>query len=460
MKGSDEKLHLAYLFLYEDSTQARRWGFPKEEDALEEIGRLKGRVKETLKDMKVELIGGHIIRSENDILLHYKEISSADAVLVFCLIAGPPPYSISLTKVYGRSLEALWAFNVPMILFVKATEEQIYDGNLRIYPFVKEIEEMTRDRPNVWLVINDFSRVRRLLKVLKAVKDLKELKIISFGPPAFMLGSYKAMRVIKEKIGTTIILFPYDVLVKEYKGIKEEEAAGMVSEFLFKAKGLDEMTREEANKEGVKSARLYLALKRIMEKEGASVVTINCYEGGLAALKEVTPCFALSKLNDEGFIGVCEADFPALIAMCLIRLLTGKPSFMADVVIMPEKNWLILSHCSSPLRLTDGRNELPYRVTTHYETGTGITAKVEFKENENVTVIAPSFDLSKALIIKGSVVGNLELPICRNQVIVKVSNATSLIENYVGFHWVMVYGDHVEELEEAFTLMNIKSLIL
>ena len=196
-----------------------------------------------------------------------------------------------------------------------------------------------------------------------------------------------------------------------------------------------------------------------MKEKGAEVMAVNCYEGGLKTLKEVAPCFAFSKLNDEGFLGVCESDFAAMAAMLLARYITDKPSFLADIVVIPEKNQLLLAHCTCPTKLKGLKEEPePYYATTQYETAQAITTKVLMNKGQVVTILAPSFDLNEIVLVKGVIVESPNLPVCRNQAIVKVSgNVTYFLEKYPGFHWVMVYGDHIEEFKMACKILGIKA---
>ena len=52
--------------------------------------------------------------------------------------------------------------------------------------------------------------------------------------------------------------------------------------------------------------RLYRAIKRIVEEEKLSALTLSCFK--LIEQTGTTGCLALSLLNDDGIIAGCEGD--------------------------------------------------------------------------------------------------------------------------------------------------------
>ena len=453
-------LKVGCVLIVEDTVAGRRWGFPSNEALKEEIDHLRSNVKKLAESLEgVEFGDFVVVKSENDVLANSEKLADVDALLVFMLIGGAPAYAEvgKLYKGYGHSLEAVWGFGKPTLIFIRAEGERMYDGNLRAWAFVEEHQDVAGK--SLWVVVNDWDRLRKVIKVLQAIKRINCVTVITVGPPSSTLGSYNTMRAVVEKLGIKVIMLPFEEAVKLYKNVKKEEAEGLAKDFLKKAKGLMEISEEQAINEATKSARLYLACKKLMDEKKAEVVTFNCYEGGLKVLKEVAPCFALSKLNDEGLLGVCESDFAAMAAMLLARYITDKPSFLADIVVIPEKNQLLLAHCSCPTKLKGLKKDPePYYATTQYETAQAITTKVLMTKGQVVTILAPSFDLNEIILIKGTIVESPSLPVCRNQAIVEVSgDVTYFLEKYPGFHWVMVYGDHVEEFKMACKILGIKA---
>ena len=461
--SSSQLLKVGCVLIVEDTVAGRRWGFPSNETLKEEMEYLKSNVKKLEESLEgVEFSDFLVVKSENDVIANSEKLVDADVLLVFMFIGGAPAYAEvgKLYKTYGHSLEAVWGFGKPTVIFTRAEGEHMYDGNMRALALIEEHRDVTGK--SLWVVVNDWGYLCKVVKVLQAIKRIKNTTVITVGPPSSSLGSYNAMRAVAEKMDVKVIMSHFEEVIELYNSVKKEEVGELVRDFLEKAKGLMEITKERVIDEATKSARLYLACKRLMKEKGAEVITFNCYEGGLKVLKEVAPCFALSKLNDEGFLGVCESDFAAMAMMLLARYIADKPSFLADVVVIPEKNQLLLAHCSCPTKLKGLKEDPePYYATTQYETAQAITTKVLMSKGQVVTILVPSFDLKEVVLMRGTIVESPNLPVCRNQAIVEISgDVTYLLEKYPGFHCVMLYGDHVREFKMACKILGMKAIEL
>ncbi len=77
----------------------------------------------------------------------------------------------------------------------------------------------------------------------------------------------------------------------------------------------------------IKAMRLYRAIKRIVEEERLSAITLSCFR--LIDQTGTTGCLALALLNDEGIIAGCEGDLQSVFTMLAVKVLTGKNFFMA-----------------------------------------------------------------------------------------------------------------------------------
>ena len=75
----------------------------------------------------------------------------------------------------------------------------------------------------------------------------------------------------------------------------------------------------------IKAMRLYRAIKRIVEEERLSALTLSCFR--LIEQTGTTGCLALSLLNDEGIIAGCEGDLQSVFTMLAVKVLTGKNCF-------------------------------------------------------------------------------------------------------------------------------------
>lgn len=98
----------------------------------------------------------------------------------------------------------------------------------------------------------------------------------------------------------------------------------------------------------------------------------------------------------------------------------------------------------------DGKHLEPCLLTTHFESDYGVAPKVDMKIGQVITMIDPDFASQRWVGFRGKIVDNPFLDICRSQVDVEIEgDCDQLVENMVGFHWMLAYGDHLRELKYA-----------
>lgn len=93
-------------------------------------------------------------------------------------------------------------------------------------------------------------------------------------------------------------------------------------------------------------ARLYLALKQLVDRQGYDYSAIKCWPemGSL----HTTPCAVLGRLADEQIGISCEGDIDAGIAAIVQTMLTGQPTFITDLIhIEEEDNTVTFWHCGN-----------------------------------------------------------------------------------------------------------------
>lgn len=93
-------------------------------------------------------------------------------------------------------------------------------------------------------------------------------------------------------------------------------------------------------------SKLYLALKEVMEEFRYDFGTLKCWPemGSL----HTTPCAVLGRLADDGIHIGCEGDVDVELAQMTEYYLTGKPSFITDLInINEEENLLTFWHCGN-----------------------------------------------------------------------------------------------------------------
>lgn len=286
------------------------------------------------------------------------------------------------------------------------------------------------------------------LRGLLAASRLRGARLGIIGEPSpWLVYSRVEPAELRERLGVSLVEVPMESLEEEYRRAQAPEQ--LLEKLVSGAAGV-ERPREELEK----ALRLYAAMKRIVERERLDAVTIECFE--VIPRLDTTACLALSLLNSEGVVAGCEGDVPAALTMMLASWAAGRPAFMANLARL-YSDGVLLAHCTAPL--SEGR----YRLLSHYETGKGVGVSLEYPRGSQATIARLSPGLDSLRLGIGEVVesGLLSPLHCRTQVRLKTSwDPYMLLERSTGNHYVLVLGNHVQELKTAAQMLGIEPEIL
>jgi len=369
----------------------------------------------------VEFVGNHLITDEIDVSKLKESIGEEDGLLVITIAL--PTYG------YGEIMN----FNIPKVAFIDLYGAYI----LHVPPSV------------IGLSSSDFNDIGRGLKAIDTVRRLKESKILCVGN---VDASYQAQA--KEKFGIEIKQLDHQILVDAYEAASEAEAEEMASELVEYAEKVMEPTREDI----VKSTRMYIGIKKVMEEEKANAITVNCLGLTYAGALPIFPCVAFSKLNDEGLTGVCEADLASTLTQMLVGFMGSVPGFVSDPVIDTATNTVVHCHCVAATRMGGVEDYYePYVIRSHSEDNKGVSLQVKMRMGQKVTH-AKLNGFDEMLVSTGEIIGNVDIDKgCRTKVAMKIKDATQLYEDYrAGLHRVMFYGDLRKEIKDLGKLLGFK----
>jgi hypothetical protein len=160
------------------------------------------------------------------------------------------------------------------------------------------------------------------------------------------------------------------------------------------------------------SAKHYVVLRQMMERHGANGVAVTgplCTGAGTDG--NLPACMALSKLLDEGIPAQCQAEHGGHASAYVQRLalsLLGRPSYMGNITFDNLANRLILSHCTSPLKLEglDSDYRAPYRLR-NFHANAGVSLQVSWPIGREATVLdRVSLKNDKFIVASSKVTGN------------------------------------------------------
>ena len=187
----------------------------------------------------------------------------------------------------------------------------------------------------------------------------------------------------------------------------------------------------------------------------APAFTIKECMSAIIPMSKTTACLTLGLLCDEGVIAFCESDFVVIPAGILVRHIVDAPVFLHNSTF-PHKGIVTCAHCSAPRRMNGNRYE-PTTIMTHEESDYGAAPKVEIPIGQELSFISPEYTTGRWVGFRGNVEDNPMLPICRSQQDVRIQgNWKQLINEVRDSHWLMCYGDHLNEIGYAARKLGVK----
>ncbi len=281
---------------------------------------------------------------------------------------------------------------------------------------------------------------------------------------------------LKEYLGIDLVIVRSEELLREIGRVARQEAEKIADGWIEEALEMKNVTREDV----VRSAEVYVAYKRLLEKYEAAAITGSSWalipEGKLKAM----PPLAEMELAKELIPCCCESLVDCTVTQMIGTYLSGRPAMVGDVlnewqglspIDTPPENLIVVGHCYGPVN-PHGDDRVPYIIRDHvvYEspvaqgwmqswrpssqaraykqlqdehiTLIGITVK--WPVGEPATVV--KFDVydRKVSILTGTVRdGNaifkdFDDSLCRTKIAVET---TTSFENVLGGHQVVFYGD-------------------
>ena len=407
-----------------------RSAWPKPEfDVRAEVAKFDkhlAKVERQLGD--VEFVGGQVVGSPADAAKVVPELAKADAVLAIHL-------SLGTLHLLGQIVNA----KRPTVVF-----SQPFSGHEWMY--VPQWQKL--GQKVVLLASSNYDDIAPMVALLRVPARLRQTRILLVGGAA---GAAPARAARPGKV------------IEAHKAVDGKAAAAEAERWIREAKKVVEPSKAEI----LKSARMFLAMKRLMDEERAQAITIRCL-GGIPIGTLGYPCLGFSRLLDMGLVGACEADMDSTLTMLVFRYAFGVPGFISDPLIDTAKNAVIHAHCTGPTKM-DGPagKQAPYLIRTHRDDNRGASLEVEMRLGQPITC-AKLINLDSLLISTGKIIEITDFDDrgCRTQITTEVADARKMQDNWgCGIlkggmmellHRVVVYGDHLQDAKHLGALMGIR----
>jgi hypothetical protein len=305
---------------------------------------------------------------------------------------------------------------------------------------------------------SDFADIVRSVRLLDVMAKMRRNSVLVFSNNQQPWGANDQKRqAVREIFGTEAILRTGEDLHAVYESVTEAEAMPLRDRWLAEAKAIVEPSAEEV----LRSARIHLAIKRMMKESEATAVSIDClglfYSGALQAY----PCLSFFQLNNEGSTGVCEGDLHSTISQLLFRYLCNQPAYVSDPVVDEASGQIIYAHCVATNR-PDGTAGLscPYILRSHAEDLKGASVQSLLPLGRTVTTVALSSQHRAMGLHTARTVANVDDErACRTKLAAEV-DTDKILANYhmelFGWHQVTCYGDHRRSMKQLARLYGLR----
>ena len=176
-----------------------------------------------------------------------------------------------------------------------------------------------------------------------------------------------------EVMGVKVEMVTFAELNEAWQKADKDEAKAVAARWAKEAKRVEGVAQAELEN----SAAMYLAEKALLNKHGASGITINCLGGFYGGHIHAYPCLGFYQLNTDGQVGGCECDVRSAATMVIGNILTqGRPGYISDPVIDTSKRQIIYAHCVAHNKAFGPQGKTnPYEILTHSEDRQGASIR-------------------------------------------------------------------------------------
>jgi hypothetical protein len=199
-------------------------------------------------------------------------------------------------------------------------------------------------------------------------------------PPNYnetILGAIEETFGVKvRKIGTEEVAADADIQKLWYN--ESREANEIAQRWIRNAKEMTTTIESEV----VRSAKVYLAMKILLEKYGATSMAFHIRSLIKNPRPEdyVTPCFSTSQFQLENMVVKCQSHLNLLLSEMLLQYAYRRPSMFGDYSVDLYNNTSVVQHCEGPWNAWGDERRVPYILVDHRErpirkrSATGVSA--------------------------------------------------------------------------------------
>jgi len=319
----------------------------------------------------------------------------------------------------------------------------------------------TKGEDRVYKEIYEYSKAARVAKELKNMK----IGLLPWRYPD-IANTWCDEFKITSRLGPKIVRISVSELYKVAQDIGEEEVNSFVNE-------LKEKYEVRVSERSLRvSARASLGLAKVFDKYDLNAVAIQDLEDELHELLKTRPCLYVASIFEKGGVVGMEGDIHTVIAMLILRKLTGQPVLFAEVYMFDKvENVMPMGHTTMlDINIAKNPKEIKIIPDCEYESFDEVEgAYMYFTGKEGtVTLLSLVDDVDNYRLIIGR---GESIPINGaridgySHILVRPSLPVEeflkkAAEAGAGQHWAVAYGDHVSILEKFADLTGLNKTLI
>ena len=305
-------------------------------------------------------------------------------------------------------------------------------------------------------------KFKQLMSVVYTIRELRSQVVGKFGeaPGGFHPTSGNVLDYAKV-FGARFETVAISKVIETYHSGKAE---GLKATVTFEPKQVEQTFKKmtasaeiaTAEDDIEKAARLYHALKALIEANGFGAISFRCWPEIMESLG-MAPCFSLGWLLSEGVVhsAACEGDWPNAISQSIGGLLSNKPCACLDFVNkIGDKSIVQLAHCGVgiPRLMADAKlSQISPDRQAGNLTSPACVGQFAYGVKTGICLTQDETGRFKMLVFTGENRPDTAQNIRYCAADIEVRNYQKLdrliIQNGFGHHLAMAFGDISSELE-------------
>jgi len=195
--------------------------------------------------------------------------------------------------------------------------------------------------PDEPAVIQTFGQTLAALGIIRKLRELV-IGVVGSQPAGFGFGDMDEM-MLAGKFGASVVRVEVASLIKTAQAYPSEAFADALAELKGRTKGWESLPAENMEKH----ARLRTAYKEFVDNNNIKALASRCWPDFFTDYG-VPVCAVLSFLNDCGVAASCETDMGGAISMFIGSELTGSAAYFGDPVAIDEMcGGIVFWHCGA-----------------------------------------------------------------------------------------------------------------